>query len=121
MSQLLEPTERDRFWLEHEAAIARSGLSAKDYAAKHGVSLHALYQARKRLRKLGHLAPASSQRRSPGTRTKKMAFEQVQLAASPTRSADFRLILPNGLALEWSGGELPAPVIDLVERLARIR
>ncbi len=37
-------TERDRFWLDHEAAIAASGQTAKAYAAEQGLSLHALYQ-----------------------------------------------------------------------------
>jgi hypothetical protein len=50
-----EPTERDRYWLAHEAAIRASGQSAKAYAAERDVSLHALYQARKRLRAMGLL------------------------------------------------------------------
>ena len=58
------PTERDRFWLDHEAKLAASGLTAKAYVGEHGLSLHALYQARKRLRALGLLAPGAP-RRSP--------------------------------------------------------
>jgi hypothetical protein len=59
------PTERDRFWLDHEAAVAASGQTAKGYAAEHGLSFHAFYQARKRLRALG--CASFSLRQSQGT------------------------------------------------------
>jgi hypothetical protein len=52
------PTERDRFWLDHEAALAASDQTAKAYAAGQGLSLLALYQARKRLRPPPRKAPA---------------------------------------------------------------
>jgi hypothetical protein len=55
------PSERDRFWLDHEAKIAASGQTAKQYAADQKLSLHALYQSRKRLRSLG-LFPASGRK-----------------------------------------------------------
>jgi len=116
-------TERDRFWLEHEAAIRKSGQSAKDYAAEHELSLHALYQSRKRLRRLGHLPPAKSEARSEkkSTRTKPR-FEPVRLTAPALegRSA-YRLLLPGGLVFEWSGDALPDAVVDIVERLVRLR
>jgi hypothetical protein len=35
--------ERDRFWLDHEKAIAKSGRSAKACFAQQGDSLHARY------------------------------------------------------------------------------
>ncbi len=63
-----QPTERDRDWLDHEAAITTSGQSAKAYAAEHELSLHALYQARKRLRALG-LLPAARRQRSDAKAT----------------------------------------------------
>jgi len=56
-------TERDQFWLDHEAALAGSGLTTKEYAAEHGLSFHAFYQARKRLRALGLLPPADQKRK----------------------------------------------------------
>ena len=55
MKKRTTPSERDRYWLEHEAALAKSGQTAKDYAAEQGLSLHALYQARKRLRNIARL------------------------------------------------------------------
>ena len=47
MTTTATPTERDRFWLEHEAKLSASGQTAKAYAAAHDLSLHALYQSRK--------------------------------------------------------------------------
>ena len=45
----------------------------------------------------------------------------VEVAAPRRASLDFRLSLPNGVVLEWSGSELPSPVVELVERLAQSR
>lgn len=116
------PTERDRFWLEHEAAAAKSGQSAKAYAAEHDLSLHAFYQARKRLRALGLLPkPSTSPRDTKAPPGKPVAFSKVAVSAPRSARADFRLSFPNGLTLEWSGDELPGPVIALVERLAQPR
>lgn len=114
-------TERDRFWLGHEKAIAASGQSAKAYAAAHGLSLHALYQARKRRKALGPLPSAQA----PGDRKRTTAapasFSKIELAAPAPRALGYRLSLPSGLVLEWSGGEVPAPVVALLERLAQPR
>ncbi len=116
-------TERDRFWLDHERAIAKSGQSAKAYAAERGLSLHALYQARKRLKALGDL-PSGRTVRSKSRRVKPrsgVAFSKIELASSPARDLGYRLSLPSGLVFEWSGGEVPEPVVDLLERLAQPR
>jgi transposase InsO family protein len=114
------PTERDRFWLDHEAALAASDQTAKAYAAEQGLSLHALYQARKRLRALGLLPPSRSRRRPSKPEPPSVAFSKVELASPPAMARpDFRLSLPNGLVLEWSGAELPEAVVELVERLTR--
>ena len=114
-----KPTERDQFWLNHEAALAASAETTKSYAAEHGLSHHAFYQARKRLRALG-LLPAATRRPSKPAPSKAVAFSKVELR-SPRHSPEFRLSLPNGYVLEWSGGELPSAVIDLVERLTSPR
>ena len=34
-----QPTERDRYWLDHEAAIKTSDQTAKAYAAEQGLSV----------------------------------------------------------------------------------
>jgi len=115
-----QASERDQFWLDHEAALAESGQTAKAYAASQGVSSHALYQARKRLRALGLLAPARvehkpSRKHSGG---KSVSFSKITVApvAADPR---FRLELPGGMALEWAGGDVPESVIVLLERLVR--
>lgn len=116
-----EPTERDRYWLAHEAAIKASGQSAKAYAAERDVSLHALYQARKRLRAMGLLEAGRRRRSDCKATARPVAFSKVELTAPRTSCPDFRLSLPNGLVLEWSGSELPLPVVELVERLTQPR
>jgi len=116
-----QPTERDRYWLAHEAAIKASGESAKAYAAEHELSLHALYQARKRLRAMGLLEAGRHRRIDCNTTAKPVAFSKVELTTPRTPRPDFRLSLPNGLVLEWSGSELPLPVVELVERLTQPR
>ena len=119
MSDSPKPTERDRYWLDHEAAVEASGQTAKAYAAEQGLSLQAFYQARKRLRTLGFLP--SGRQRAVRPKAKTPAFSKVELLTPRRSSADFRLGLPNGLTFEWSGAELPSPVVDLLERLIQLR
>ena len=120
MEKRQEPTERDRYWLDHEAAVAASGETTKAYAAEHGLSLHAFYQARKRLRALG-LLPAAEGKARKKSSPKPVAFSKVAVRAPQPSPPEFRLSLPNGFVLEWSGAELPAAVLGLVERLTSSR
>jgi len=114
-----QPTERDQFWLDHNAAQEASGRTAKEYAASKGLSLHALYQARKRLRALGLLAPARdiAVPAKKRTRSKPVSFSKIAVSPSAADSR-FRLELPGGMVLEWSG-DVPESVALLVERLTR--
>lgn len=114
-------TERDRFWMDHEAAIAASGQSAKAYAAEQGLSLHALYQSRKRRRAMVETVKATSRRSSTKQDRKPVSFSRVELRPPQATTAEFRLSLPNGFVLEWSGPELPQGVMTLVERLTAPR
>ncbi len=119
---MTNPTERDRYWLGHESALTVSGQTAKSYAAEHELSLHAFYQARKRLRAQGLLPAGRSRTGSKKAARKSVSFSKVELTPPPSRmQAEFRLGLPNGLTLEWSGSELPAPVVELLERLLQPR
>ena len=115
-----KPTERDQFWLDHEASFAASDQTAKAYAAEHDLSHHAFYQARKRLRALG-LMPAAARRLKKKATPKAVAFSKVELRSPHSSPADFRLSLPNGFVLEWSGTEFLSSVVDLVERLTSSR
>lgn len=119
-SQRQQPTERDQFWLDHEMAQGASGQTAKEYAAAQGLSLHAFYQARKRLRALGLLAAAPDRRKAVRKRSRGQAVSFSKIAVTPSVSAPrFRLELPGEMALEWSGGDVPESVVVLLERLAR--
>lgn len=87
------PTERDRYWLYQEAKLAKSGMTAKAYAAEQGLSLHAFYQARMRLRPLGLLEKGSA-RSSPKhgkaltkTATRPVAFSKVEIREPRPTSA----------------------------------
>jgi hypothetical protein len=113
-----EGTERDRFWLRHHEAQVASGDTAKAYAAAHGISVQALYQSRKRLRALGLLPPGQATGSSSRARA---GFSKVAVAPVPTiEPPRFRIELPNGAVLEWSGAASVGPVADLVERMARL-
>jgi len=114
-------TERDQFWLDHNAAQAASGLTAKEYAANESLSLHALYQSRKRLRALDLLAPARdvAKPRTKRARSKPVSFSKIEVSPA-VRDSRFRLELPGGMALEWAGGDVPKSVVDLLERLLRL-
>jgi hypothetical protein len=115
-----QPSERDQFWLDHEAAQVASGQTAKEYADAEGVSLQAFYQARKRLRALGLLAPAGRRSKPSQKRSRRKAVSFSKITVAPTvRDPRFRLELPGGMALEWAGGDVPESVIVLLERLIR--
>jgi hypothetical protein len=108
-------SERDRFWLKHHEAQRASGETAKVYAASVGISVRDLYQARKRLRERGLLAPG----RAKATTTP--GFSKVAVPTSlVVEEPRFRITLPNGAVLEWSGAASIGPVGDLVERMARL-
>jgi hypothetical protein len=109
-------TERDRFWLKHDEAQRASGQDAKRYAASAGISVQALYQARKRLRARGLLAPGRAKAAAP--RFSKVAV--MASASSATEASHFRITLPNGAVLEWSGAASLGPVGDRVERMAHL-
>ena len=107
-------SDRDRFWLTHHEAQRASGRSAKQYAASAGISVQALYQARKRLRARGLLAPGRARREAP-------RFSKVAVAATPVVEAPrFRIELSIGAVREWSGAASLGPVADLLERMARL-
>jgi hypothetical protein len=114
-----QPTDRDQFWLDHETAQGASGQTAKEYAAAQGLSMHAFYQARKRLRGLGLLAAAPKRNRAVRKRSRRQAvsFSKIAVTAAVT-DPRFRLELPGGMALEWSGGDVPESVVVVLERLA---
>ncbi len=118
-SERPKSTERDQFWLDHETAQGASGQTAKEYAAAQGLSLQAFYQARKRLRALGLLAAAPARRKPIRTVSPVNGVSFSKIAVTPVATdSRVRLELPGGMALEWSGGDVPESVAVLLERLA---
>jgi hypothetical protein len=87
-------TERDRFWRGHLEAIEREGVAAKAYAKRRRLSIDALYQAKKRLVRMGAW-PGGAQRRA----TARVRFSEVRV--TPPLRAGCRLRLPTGAVLEW--------------------
>jgi len=105
-------TDRDRYWLRHHGACEQSGLTAKAYARRHQLSVHGLYQARKRLRAMGTLE-AAAKRPSNG----RSGFTRVETPAAPRPR--YRVRLPNGSLVEWEGASGPelAEVLGAVSQI----
>ena len=109
-------TDRDRYWLRQQESWEKSGLSAKEYARKHKLSIHGFYQARKRLRAIGALAGAPP-RSSKAKRRSRSGFTRVEVPS--TRGPRYRVRLPNGALVEWEGasGADLAEVLGVVSQL----
>ena len=116
-------SERDRFWLKHHEAQVASGQSGKVYAAERELSLHAFYQARKRLRAIGALPPARAPvEKSAGASgsSRGVRFAKVAVSAPPMDVSRLRIALANGIALEWSGATEAGPIVELIERIRQL-
>ena len=107
-----------REWLQHLRAAERSGVTIKAYAAAHGLSVHSLYAAGKRLRHRGLLEPRI-RRRSTGVAR---AFVKVE-SATARRDAGpaWRIRLPSGLVFESSAPLAHDDLLSLLATLAAPR
>ncbi|MDH3282533.1 MAG: hypothetical protein OEQ18_15585 [Gammaproteobacteria bacterium] len=102
-------SERQRYWLERIQECEESGQTTKAYAEAHALSTSALYTWRKRLAQRG-LWPSRGGR-----------FERVQVSA-PTRSvSEWRITLPNGVQVEFSGSVAGAEVSRVLAAAMGIR
>jgi hypothetical protein len=86
-----ELTERQQFWLEHLRACAKANQTTKDYAQAHGLSVKAMYSARKDL----------AQRCTPKSPIT-APFARVRVAPSPT-TTQWSVQLSNGTTVSFSG------------------
>lgn len=102
-------TERDRFWLRHIEASARSRTPATIYTADHALSLGAFYEAKRRLVRRGAVSPVP--------RRGRVSFAAVQVVPearqAESESGPFRLRLACGAVLEWAS----APGIEVLGAL----
>ncbi len=94
--------ERQRYWLKHIRAAERKQEPLKHYAKRLGLSEHSLYEAKRRLRLRGVLAPAA-ERRAPSPRFVRVVASGPELRPAPL---PLRAQLASGVVLEWS--EAPA-------------
>jgi hypothetical protein len=109
-------TDRNRYWLRHHGACEKSGLTAKAYARRHRLSIHALYQARKRLRAMGTLEAAAT-RPAKAKPSPSSGFTRVEALSAPRPR--YRVRLPNGALVEWEGASGPelAEVLGTVSQI----
>ena len=84
-------TERQRHWLEHLRACEASGKGIARYAVAHGLDAKAMYAGKKVLVKKGVLA-----------RTRPSRFQRAEVNA-PVHGSTWRVQLPNGLSVAFSG------------------
>ena len=110
-------TARDRFWLGHLRAIAGSKESATVYTSREGLSVGALWQAERRLEKLGawtRKARARGARRAGPPVSFARAVVPTEVARLPT---EVRLRIGSDVELAWSMPPEVEWVASLVERL----
>lgn len=111
-------SKRDRFWLRHMETLAAQGGPATAYAEKHGLSIGALYEARRRL--VARRVPTLRVPRPKRT----PLFARVTLPLSPPAprdSGELRLRLASGTVLEWSTPPSIETLASLLDRIASLR
>lgn len=101
--------DRQHYWLERVRECEESGLTTKAYAEAHALSTSALYTWRKRLAQRG-VWPSQAGR-----------FERVQVSALPRSSSEWRITLPNGVQVEFSGSVDGAQVLRVLAAVKGIR
>ena len=82
---------KQRYWLERIRECEESGQTTKSYAEAHSLSVKSLYRWRKRLTQCGVWSPQA------------VRFERVQWRAAQPISSEWRITLPNGVQVEFSG------------------
>ncbi len=101
-------------------ACERTGESLKAYAARHGISVHSLYQAKKQARQQGLLRPHGAEKGSltRSSRPRRPRFvEAISAPAQPQPGYSWRLRFSSGEVLESStplGGDEALRLIDVL-------
>ncbi len=85
-------TERQRYWLEQIQACEASGGTVAEYAAAHGIAVQAMYAGKQMLVKKGVLA-----------RTRRGRFQRAQVVDAVVVGSEWRVQLPNGVSVAFSG------------------
>jgi len=106
-------TAREQFWLGHLRKIEAAGIETKAYAERRGLSVDALYQARKQLVAL-RAWPERTASAAP-------VFAPVRVIDAPAPGPACRVRLANGTVLEWSAAPAPEVLADLLDRMGAAR
>lgn len=101
-------TEHQCKWLGRLQACEASGMSFTEYAAEHGFPVRALYDAKKTLVNKGVLP-----------RTQQKRFQRVQTATVST-DIKWRIQLPNGVLVEFSGSVDVGSLSSVLNTVARL-
>jgi len=101
-------TERQRHWLEQIQACEASGKSVASYASEHGFPVRAMYDAKKALVSKGVLP-----------RTHRARFQRVQTQAEKV-SGEWRIGLPNGISVDFSGTVDARSLSTVLNTVARL-
>ncbi len=96
-------TERQQHWAKHIQACDSAGQTSVDYAREHGLNVKSLYSARKTLAQKGELPRPQPPR-----------FQKAEVSSShPHRDSQWRIQLPNGVAIEFDG-QVDAMTLSMV-------
>ena len=101
-------TAHQRHWLEQIRACEASGKSVSAYAAEHGFPVRSMYDAKKILVRKGVLP-----------RTLKNRFQRVKTVPI-TVSGEWRVQLPSGVSVEFSGNVDAASLSTVLNTMARL-
>lgn len=101
-------TERQRYWLEHVQACEASGKSIAEYAAEHNFAAQAMYAGKKILIRKGVLPP-----------TRPARFQRAQVAR-PVVGSEWRIHLPNGVSVAFSGSVDAATLTTVLNTAATL-
>ena len=102
-------TARQRDWLKRIQACEASGKSVAAYATEQGLEVRAMYDAKKVLVKKGVLA-----------RTRGSRFQRVKTEAV-TAGSEWRIQLPNGVSVDFSGPVDAGSLSTVLNTVARLR
>ena len=96
-------TERQQYWMKHIRACDSAGQTSVDYAREHSLKVKSLYSARKTLAQKGELPRPQPPR-----------FQKAEVSSGhPHRDSQWRIQLPNGVAVEF-GGQIDARTLSIV-------
>jgi hypothetical protein len=108
-----ELSERQRYWLKHLRAAERRREPLKHYAKRQGLSEHSLYEAKRRLRERGVLAPAR-ERRPAAARFVRVVAAQAECAPARRDPSPLRVQLASGAVLDWAEAPAGEALRDLI-------